>query len=1093
MKRKIKVFLAAIMVCAMLVGTFSGTFVPALKTSAAGKTLLRGELSDGTGSWSFYNNGELVLRSNITVDKKGTAPWNEFISSISSVSIMNNVTAIDDYSFASSVIKSIYIPKAISKLSRKAFDGCNKLTDIWYEGTEAEWIALNTEIDGILVHFVHEHTAGNPIGVEAGDCTTPSKTGDVYCTECKTLISETADGALGHVWSAVRSLKTAATCKDPQNIYDYKCTVCGEWKGDEKAETVAAPEHTYVVTSKSETECNPNGVYYTETCSVCGNTRTLLSKAHVFTTETVAPTCENAGYTQTVCKYCTAAKDDRVELPKRGHDFSVHGHTDATHTQAGEDWYVCSVCGIKGESKIIPSFHDASVAYAKANGKADENSVFYGADKSVYAKNSTCIKNGCEVLYCTICEKEAAEGQGAVSGIAVSEPLKDKDGNLVTRDLELDVDKVYINEYGSEFLKYYDKDKNEYISEKTDSEGWIIKEPTCTTDGYRVKKCETCGKIKAQETIPALGHDYKPDDNQEASYCINVDSVNGGTSNYTCRRCGTKKQEKCIKAASHAFVYTAKAPTCTENGYMIQTCSNPGCPYYDEYDFTAALGHDIKKGVIVKAPTCTEEGAMCDVCQRDGCGYTENETVIPANGHNYVEVIVKEATCTEEGRKRNICTVCGDVKEDNDEYIVIPKTSHENSTEVVEPTCTTVGYTKHTCNKCGNVYKDTFVAALGHSWGDVVNVNPTCTEDGYTQHTCAVCGTTEIIKVFANTATGHDFSKTIEKLDPTCLQDGHTAGLVCSVCGQFSTETMILPALGHDYQISYVWSNDGSSCQAISKCSHDATHKKSEDGTVTHSIKTDSTCLSKGTTIYTASFLDTGLEKQTIEIQDIAKKPHTYTTWQPYEAATCEKPATEISYCDVCHSTALSDAKIRNDLSKPALGHNYSVEYLWSADGKTCTAVATCQNDASHVENETENGTGVQKSAPSCTSDGVTAYTASFSNSLFMTQTIEKIDIPALGHSAVPSDTVAATCTVNGHTGGTVCERCGVTLDQGTVIPATGHNWNNGTIVEEAKVFSSGTKEYVCQTCGEKKTESYSLTFPQKIQRIFKLIFGMFG
>lgn len=48
------------------------------------------------------------------------------------------------------------------------------------------------------------------------------------------------------------------------------------------------------------------------------------------------------------------------------------------------------------------------------------------------------------------------------------------------------------------------------------------------------------------------------------------------------------------------------------------------------------------------------------------------------------------------------------------------KKPHEHSygTEVFAPTCTEQGYTLHTCTGCGDSYKDTYVAALGHSYGE---------------------------------------------------------------------------------------------------------------------------------------------------------------------------------------------------------------------------------------------------------------------------------------------------------------------------------------------------------------------------------------
>lgn len=55
--------------------------------------------------------------------------------------------------------------------------------------------------------------------------------------------------------------------------------------------------------------------------------------------------------------------------------------------------------------------------------------------------------------------------------------------------------------------------------------------------------------------------------------------------------------------------------------------------------------------------------------------------------------------------------------------------THTYVDSVVAPTCTEKGYTLHAC-ECGNSYKDTYIDALGHSFGTYVSDdNATCTQD----------------------------------------------------------------------------------------------------------------------------------------------------------------------------------------------------------------------------------------------------------------------------------------------------------------------------------------------------------------------------
>ena len=65
-------------------------------------------------------------------------------------------------------------------------------------------------------------------------------------------------------------------------------------------------------------------------------------------------------------------------------------------------------------------------------------------------------------------------------------------------------------------------------------------------------------------------------------------------------------------------------------------------------------------------------------------------------------------------------------------------------------------------------------------------------------------------------------------------------------------------------------------------------------------------------------------------------------------------------------------------------------------------------------------------------------------------------DVPACEHKNTKVEgAVEATCTTDGHTGKTVCTDCGETVNAGDVIPATGHNFVNGT----------------CTKCGEAESE----------------------
>lgn len=116
--------------------------------------------------------------------------------------------------------------------------------------------------------------------------------------------------------------------------------------------------------------------------------------------------------------------------------------------------------------------------------------------------------------------------------------------------------------------------------------------------------------------------------------------------------------------------------------------------------------------------------------------------------------------------------------------------THSYTAVVTAPTCTERGYTTHTCS-CGDSYVDTYVAALGHNWGNWrATTQATCTKAGEESRTCGYCGAVETRVI---DPLGHDYE--IEVTEPTCTEAGHNE-YVCCRCG-YSYTVAGDPARGH--------------------------------------------------------------------------------------------------------------------------------------------------------------------------------------------------------------------------------------------------------------------------------------------------------
>ncbi len=252
-----------------------------------------------------------------------------------------------------------------------------------------------------------------------------------------------------------------------------------------------------------------------------------------------------------------------------------------------------------------------------------------------------------------------------------------------------------------------------------------------------------------------------------------------GSVTYTCAHCGHSYTEV-LAATGHSYEAVVTEPTCTEGGYTTYTCANCGDSYVA--DETAALGHSFGEWTVTAEPTHSEAGSRERKC---ACGETETE-VLPAIGHNYVEIVVAP-TCTEGGHTVHACS-CGDVYYTD----LTDALGHSYEASVTAPTCTEGGYTTYTCTVCGHSYVADQVPALGHSFGEwTVTVEPTHTEPGSQERKCA-CGETET-QVLA--PIGHDFEATV--IAPTCTEDGYT--LHTCDCG-VSYISDLVEALGHSYE-----------------------------------------------------------------------------------------------------------------------------------------------------------------------------------------------------------------------------------------------------------------------------------------------------
>ena len=291
-----------------------------------------------------------------------------------------------------------------------------------------------------------------------------------------------------------------------------------------------------------------------------------------------------------------------------------------------------------------------------------------------------------------------------------------------------------------------------------------------------------------------------------------------------------------------------------------------------------------------------------------------------------------------------------------------------------------VYYLSCACGEVSTNDADTFTAAntaLDHDWGkwtqnsDQKTHTRICKRDASHTETenchggTATCTERAICDVCGGKYGGladHEF--TAETVDAKYLKSASscTEAAVyyksCATCGLSSKGTegeatfVSGNVLGHDWgEPSYTWTAvpDGYMCVASSKCKNCDTDI-ADVASMTYDVVTQPTCLTTGIGRYTATF-----------------------------------------------SSFPSQTK---DVTLSATGHDWgTTEYTWTPteDGYTCTAKRVCQKDKTHAETESVTAAYAVVTEPTCLTDGLGRYQASFEAD-WAEDASKDVTLSALGH-----------------------------------------------------------------------------------------------
>ena len=319
-----------------------------------------------------------------------------------------------------------------------------------------------------------------------------------------------------------------------------------------------------------------------------------LSEWNPFTVEpdTILPGTVDTRYNKNVS--CTA--------PSQIHTYDANGNQESNRWVDAGDSCTAIEAYTNGYWKIdYPAGSSRRIAYMKLS----EWNPFGSAHSHIYTSKvttqPTCTASGIRTYSCSC-------------GDNYTETIPATGHKYVVTTIEPTATSMGYDKHTCTICNYSFKDN---YTDKLHTHSYtskITKEPTCTADGIRTYSC-SCGDTYA-EIIEAVGHKY-------STKTVAPTATSQGYDLHTCTVCNYSYKDNYTDVHTHSYTgKVTKAATCTEDGVKTYTCSC-GKSYIE---IIKATGH--KYTVTTVAPTATEAGYDLHTCSQCYKFYIDN--VIPA-------------------------------------------------------------------------------------------------------------------------------------------------------------------------------------------------------------------------------------------------------------------------------------------------------------------------------------------------------------------------------------------------------------------------------------------------------------------------------
>ena len=447
---------------------------------------------------------------------------------------------------------------------------------------------------------------------------------------------------------------------------------------------------------------------------------------------------------------------------------------------------------------------------------------------------------------------------------------------------------------------------------------------------------------------------------------------------------------------------------------------------------------------------------------------------------DYENPITEEADCLNDGRIYVKCTDEG--CEEIEVLEVLPALDHDlKEMEAQAPTCTEDGTTAGvTCQREGCDYTTVEVdPATDHTEAEeavIENVEaPNCVEAGSHDEViyCTVCNEELKRETVVDEALGHTAEFVAGKA-PTCTETGLTAGMKCTVCGEFTVEQKEIAALGHTF--GEYTSNDDATCTAnateTAKCVRcDVTDTRivadtildHTAGKVVVENKKEATCTANGSyeNVVYCTVCKAELSRKTVVTEMI---PHTVVEAEA-QAPTCTTPGfTSGGVCSVCNAVVDATEYIAPLEHTPVAvpGVEATCTSIGLTEGSKCSVCNTVLKAQEIIPVKAHTVKALAAVEATCTSTGLTAgEICEVCNTVLKAQEV----VAVKAHTVKALAAVEATCTSTGLTAGEICEVCNTVLKAQEVVAVKAHTVKALAAVEATCTSTGLTAGEICEVC----------------------------